>query len=119
MRLAVAALLAPALAACASLPRRSEPRYHFEFELGPVRGQYRTFACTSTATDLETKQKLTAPEARARVGEEGKSSGDEAAPFAHLEVTVNVDPSGRTAGCHAAVYSGGKLLGSDRTIIRD
>lgn len=112
-------LLAPVVAGCTSLASRSDARYHFEFTLGPMRGQYQTLACSATATDLETQARLTAPDARARFGEEVKTSGDEAPPFPHLEIRLSSEPSGRTATCSAAVYAGATLLGSDRTILRN
>lgn len=118
-RAAIAVAAVATAAACASLGGRTGARYHFEFTLGPVPGQYRAFACSATATDLETGVRLTAPDARARLGEEAKTSGDEAPPFPHLEITLNSEPSGRTVTCGAAVYVGAKLLGSERTILRD
>ena len=117
-RSAPAWLLAAAAAGCASLGARSDARYHFDFTLGPVRGQYQTFACSATATEAETSVRYTAPDARARLGEQAKTSGDEAPPYPHLEITLESEPSGRTVTCRAALYVGAKLLGDDRTILR-
>jgi len=113
-----AAAAASTATACATLRARDDARFHFEFTLGPVPGQYQAFACTATATDLERGQQLTAPTARARFGQEEKTVGDEQPPFPHLEVTIELSPNGRTATCRAAVYQGGKLLGSDVTTRR-
>jgi hypothetical protein len=115
--LAVVAALA-AVTACASLGVRSDARFHFAFTLGPVPGQYQTFSCAATASDLESGHQLTAPTARARVGQEERTVGDEQPPFPHLEVRIEVTPNGGTATCRAAVYQGGKLLGSDVAIRR-
>ena len=108
-----------ALAGCASLGARKEARYKFEFNLASVRGQYQTFACSASVTDLETNAQSTAPEARARFGDQARTSGDDTAPFPHLEITLSSEPNGRSATCTAALYSGAKLLGSDRTILRN
>ena len=106
------------IAGCASAGTGRTARYHFDFTLGPVPGQYQVWTCGATATDPETGEQLTAPDARARLGEETKTAGDEVPPFPHLEIVLASEPSGRTVTCRATVYAGAQLLGSDRTVVR-
>jgi hypothetical protein len=113
-------LLALAAGCASGSARPFEPgaeRYHFAVAVVPVAGEASAYSCVATVTDLQTRTVLSAPPFVARAGRAARGSGEDRATGARLEVTVTVEPSGRTAAYSASLTRAGRLLASSRETI--